>query len=409
MSKQYDVAIIGGGPSGLAAGLYASRSKLDTLLLEANSKVGGQVSTYEEMENYPGVPETNAPGLMDNFRVHAEKFGTKIEQEEVKEVEVDGFIKTIKTKDGAEYKAKSVIVSTGAEPRRLGVAGEDEFKGKGVSYCATCDADFFVDLEVVVVGNGNSAIEEALYLTKFASKVNVVVIHEEGTMDADKIYQERAYANDKIEFIWNSTLEEVKGDGLVDTAVLKNIKTGDTTDFSCDGIFIFIGRVPRTDFLEGIVDMTDNGYIKTDDKLETSQPGVYAAGDVREKYLRQVITAAADGATTAAAAGSYIEEEEYWQENVIETDKDVLVAFWSPTNELSMEMTNKLENLDLEDKGIKLVKIDTYKNRRISNRYDVTEIPTLIKLRDGEVLEKLIQPTESEVEQLVEPEIEEAI
>ncbi|ADL13761.1 thioredoxin-disulfide reductase [Acetohalobium arabaticum] len=401
MSKIYDVLIVGGGPAGLAAGLYASRSKLDTLLLETNSQVGGQVSTYHEMENYPGALDTSAPELMENFREHAEEFGTEIKQAEVEEIKPDGFIKTVSTKDGTEYKAKSVIVATGAEPRRLGVPGEDEFKGKGVSYCATCDADFFVDLEVVVVGNGNSAIEEALYLTKFASKVTVVVIHDEGTMDADKIYQERAYANDKIEFVWNSTLEEAKGDGLVDTAVLKNIKTGEKTDFSCDGIFIFIGRVPRTDFLEGTVELTDNGYLKTDDKLETNVPGVYAAGDVREKFLRQVVTAAADGATTATAAGGYIEEEEYWQKNVVEAEEDVLVAFWSPTNDESMEMTNKLENMDLEAQGAKLVKIDTYKNTRISNRYDVTEVPTLLKLQDGEVTDKIAQPTESEIEELV--------
>ncbi|GAB6137198.1 thioredoxin-disulfide reductase [Halanaerobaculum tunisiense] len=401
MSKEYDVLIIGGGPAGLAAGLYSSRSKLNTVLLETNSQLGGQVSTYEEMENYPGVPETSAPELMENFEVHAKKFGTEIKQAEAEEIKGDDFIKTVKAKDGTEYQAKSVIVATGAEPRRLGVPGEEEFKGKGVSYCATCDADFFVDLEVVVVGNGNSAIEEALYLTKFASKVTVIVIHDEGIMDADKIYQERAYDNDKIEFVWNSTLEEVKGDGLVDTAVLKNVKTGEKTDFSCDGIFIFIGRVPRTDFLEGTVELTDKGYIKTNDKLETSLAGVYAAGDVRDKFLRQVVTSAADGATTAAAAGGYIEEEEYWQENVLGAKEDVLVAFWSPTNEASLEMTGKLENIDLEAEGVKLVKIDTYKNTRISNRYDVTEVPTLLKIQDGEVVAKIAQPTETEIEEII--------
>ncbi|MGM0369495.1 MAG: thioredoxin-disulfide reductase [Bacillota bacterium] len=402
MSKIYDVLIVGGGPAGLSAGLYASRSKLDTVLLEINSKLGGQVSTYHEMENYPGFLDGSAPELMDNFREHAESFGTEIKKAEVEEIEEnDGFIKTVKTKDGEEYQAKSVIVATGAEPRRLGVEGEKEFKGKGVSYCATCDADFYVDLEVVVVGNGNSAIEEALYLTKFASKVTVIVIHEEGTMDADKIYQERAYDNDKIEFVWNSTLDEIKGEGLVDTAVLKNIKTGKKTDFSCDGIFIFIGRVPNTDFLEGTVELNQIGNIKTDDKLETSMAGVYAAGDVRQKFLCQVVTAAADGATTAMAASGYIEEEEYWKENVLEADQDVLVAFWSPTIEESMEMTNKLENMDLDSKDIKLVKIDSYKNTRITDRYDVTEVPSLLKLQDGEVVDKLVQPNEEEIEELV--------
>ncbi len=402
MSKIYDVLIVGGGPAGLAAGLYASRSKLDTLLLETNSKLGGQVSTYHEMENYPGVLDTTAPELMEDFQKQAENFGTEIKKAEVGAIEEnDGFIKTVKTKDGEEYKAKSVIIATGAEPRRLGVEGEEEFKGKGVSYCATCDADFYVDLEVVVVGNGNSAIEEALYLTKFASKVTVIVIHEEGIMDADKIYQERAYENDKIEFVWDSTLEKIKGEGLVDAAVLKNIKTGEKTDFSCDGIFIFIGRVPNTDFLEGTVELDEIGNIKTDDKLETSMPGVYAAGDVRQKFLCQVVTAAADGATSAMAAGGYIEEEEYWKENVLEAKKDVLVAFWSPTNEESLEMTNILENMDLDSKEIKLVKIDSYKNTRITDRYDVTELPSLLKLQEGKVVKKVAKPSKSEIEELV--------
>ncbi|MCK8827849.1 thioredoxin-disulfide reductase [Natroniella acetigena] len=402
MSKIYDVIILGGGPAGLSAAIYSSRSKLDTLVLEEKRKAGGQPTTYEDMENYPGVLGKTAPELMEDFREHAEKFGAIIERGEAEDIEVDGFLKTVKTKDGQEYKGKSVIISTGAEPRKLGVKGEEEFKGKGVSYCATCDADFFVDLEVVVVGNGNSAIEEAIYLTKFASKVTVIVIHDEGIMDAEKILQEKAYQNDKIEFVWNSTLDEVKGEGLVDTAVLKNIKTGEKTALSCDGIFIFIGRVPRTDFLEVTgVDLTDNGYIKTNQKLETNLAGVYAAGDVRDKFLRQVITAASDGAVTAMAAGGYIEEEEYWQENVLEAEEDVLVAFWSPTNEDSLEMINKLEAMDLADRGVKLVKIDTYKNTLISERYEVEEIPTVLKIKDGEVVDNLVCPSLTEVEEIL--------
>jgi thioredoxin reductase (NADPH) len=400
MSNKYDVLIIGGGPAGLSAALYASRSKLDTLVLESNSKTGGQLRTYEEMENYPGV-DTTAPELMENFRKQAENFGTEIRRGKVKKIEEDELAKKVITEEGDEYVAKSIIISTGAAPRKLGVKGEDEFKGKGVSYCATCDADFFVDLEVVVVGNGNSAIEEAIYLTKFASKVTVIVIHEEGVMDAEKVLQERAYNNDKIEFVWNSTLEEVKGEGLVDTAVLKNIKTGETTDFSSDGIFIFIGRVPRTDFVEGMIDLNDAKYIETNDKLETSVPGIYAAGDVRDKFLRQVVTAASDGAVAAMAAGGYIEEEEYWQENVLESDKTVLVAFWSPTNEESIELTNELVNIDFKSKGVKLVKIDTYKNTRVSERYNITEVPTVLKIEAGEVVKKLVTPSPDEIKEIL--------
>ncbi|KXS41836.1 MAG: thioredoxin reductase (NADPH) [Candidatus Frackibacter sp. T328-2] len=399
MSKKYDVIIVGGGPAGLSAAVYASRSKLDTLLLEQNRKVGGQPTTYEEMENYPGVLDTTAPELVKNFREHAEKFGTEIERGEVKVVSLDGRIKSVTTKDGKEYRAKSVIIATGAEPRKLGVKGEAEFKGKGVSYCATCDADFFVDLEVVVVGNGNSAIEEAIYLTKFASKVTVIVIHEEGVMDAEKILQERAYSNDKIEFVWNSTLEEVKGEGLVDTAVLKNIKTGETTDLSCDGIFIFIGRVPRTDFVEEELELNENGYIEVNsERLDTNMPGVYAAGDVRDKFLRQVITAASDGAASAMAAVGYIEEEDYWQENVLEAEETVLVAFWSPTNEESLEVINRLEKIDLD---AKLVKIDTYKNTLISERYDVNEIPTVLKIEEGEVVDRVVNPKLQEINEFI--------
>jgi thioredoxin reductase (NADPH) len=400
MSNEYDVAIIGGGPSGLAAALYASRAQLDTLLLETG-EVGGQPKTYQEMENYPGVLDIEAPELMENFKEHALEFGAELKKGKVVEIEVDDFVKTIKTKKDETYQAKSIILATGAEPRRLGVEGEEDFKGQGVSYCATCDADFFKDLEVVVVGNGNSAIEEALYLTKFASKVTVVVIHEEGVMDADKIYQERAFDNDTIEFVWNSTVDEIQGEGLVDNVVLKNIKTGEKSKLGCDGVFIFIGRVPSTDFVEDTVELAKGGYIKVDETLETSQDGVFAAGDVRDKFLRQVVTAAADGATAATAAGSYIEEEEYWQKKVVEADEDVVVAFWSPTNEASMEVTNKLENLDLEEKGVKLVKIDSYKNTRITNRYDIEEIPSLLKLRDGEVIERLETPDLDEVEEIL--------
>ncbi|MGM0472165.1 MAG: thioredoxin-disulfide reductase [Bacillota bacterium] len=399
--EKSDVLIVGGGPAGLSAALYASRSKLDTLVLEKKSRTGGQLRNYEEMENYPGNLEASAPELMARFRKQAEEFGTQFAKGEVAKLSVDGFHKTVITKDGTEYQAKSVVLATGADPRKLGVTGEEEFKGKGVSYCATCDADFFVDLEVVVVGNGNSAIEEAIYLTKFASKVTVIVIHEEGVMDAEKILQERAYQNDKIEFVWNSTLEEVKGEGLVDTAVIKNIKSGETTDLSCDGIFIFIGRVPRTDFVADQVELTEGNYIKTDDKLETNLPGVYAAGDVREKFLRQVVTAASDGAVAAMAAGGYIEEEEYWQENVIAAEEDVLVVFWSPTNQASMEVINQLEGLNLKANGVKLVKVDMYKNTRIANRYQVTEIPTILKVSGTEVVAKLEQPELSEIEDLI--------
>lgn len=401
MSPEYDLIVLGGGPAGMASAIYGSRSRLKTLVLEAKRKTGGQPGTYHDMENYPGVPETTASELMENFRTHAEKFGTEFERGEVKDLTVDGFEKVIRTKKDEEYRAKSVIIATGAEPRKLGVKGEEEFKGKGVSYCATCDADIFTDLDVVVVGNGNSAVEESIYLSKFVNKITMIVIHDEGVMDAEKILQEKAMENDKIEFVWNSVLEEVKGDGLVEKAVVKNIKNGETQELDCSGVFFFVGRVPSTDFLEGVVDLTEHGYVKTNKQMETNAPGVYAVGDVRDKVVRQVITAAGDGATAAVMAQGYIEEEEYWQNHVVNSDKPALVAFWSVTDQESMDVISHLEGMELEDKGYKFIKIDTYKNRLISDRYNIEEIPTLLKLESGEVSSKLVSPDKEKIEELI--------
>ena len=401
MSTKYDLIIIGGGPAGIAAAIYGSRSRLKTLVLEAKRKTGGQPETYHDMENYPGVPETTAPELMDNFRTHAEKFNTEFERGEVTNIEINGLEKIIKCKKDKEYKTKSVIIATGAEPRRLGIKGEEEFKGKGVSYCATCDAELFTDLDIIVVGNGNSAVEESIYLTKFVNKLTMVVIHDEGVMDAEKILQEKAMENEKIDFVWNSVLEEIKGDGLVEKAVVKNIKNGEKSEIDCSGVFFFVGRVPSTDFLEGVVDLTEHGYVETTKQMETDQPGVYAVGDVRNKVVRQVITAAGDGATAAVMAQGYIEEEEYWEKNVVNSDKPAVVVFWSVTDQKSMNIVSKLENMELEDKGYKFLKIDTYKNRLISNRYDIEEIPTILKLEDGKVASKLVKPEKEEIEAIL--------
>jgi len=401
MSNTYDLIIVGGGPAGMAAAIYGSRSRLYTLVLEAKRKTGGQPSTYHDMENYPGVPETTASELMDNFRKHAEKFNAKFKRGEVTNLEVNGLEKIVSTKKGGEYKAKSVVLAMGAEPRKLGIKGEEELKGKGVSYCATCDADIFEELDVVVIGNGNSAVEESIYLTKFVNKLTMIVIHDEGVMDAEKILQEKAMENEKIDFVWNSVVEEIKGDGMVEKAVVKNIKTGETQEIDCHGVFFFVGRVPNTEFLEGTVELTENGYVKANDEMETSTSGVYAVGDVRNKVVRQVVTAAGDGANAAVMAQGYIEEEEYWQNNVLKSKKPVLVAFWSVTNQNSMDMITKLESMGLEDKDYRFVKIDTYKNRLISNRYDIEEIPTVIKLIEGEVEERLVDLSVEELQEII--------
>lgn len=403
MSDVYDTIIIGAGAAGLSAGIYAGRAKLKTLLLHDKRSQGGQAATTWEMENYPGFAETTGPNLMKAFKEHADKFGVTYQRAEVTGIKLadDHFTKILNTKQGEDYQAKTVIIATGAEPRILGIKGEKEFTGRGVSYCATCDADFYEDLDVVVVGNGNTAVEESLFLTRYVEKLTMIVIHDEGVMDAEKPAQEKAFANDKIEFVWNSVLDEIQGDELVESVVIKNIKTGELTKMPCSGVFMFVGMTPRTEFIKGVINVTPAGYIPVSPMMETNMPGVFAAGDVTDKFLRQVVTATGDGAVAAMAADKYIEEEEHWQHNVLDFDGDVFVAFWSPTNQKSIEAITMLEALELEQRGHKLVKIDVYKNQLISRRYEIDDIPTVLQIRKGKVVERRVSPTRAELEQLL--------
>lgn len=305
----YDTIIIGSGPAGLAAGLYAARAKMKTLILE-REKAGGQIVTTEEVANYPGSAENaSGPSLIARMVEQCDEFGAERVLDEVKEVQLQDKIKVIKGAKG-EYHAKSIIIATGAKPRPMGCPGEKELTGKGVSYCATCDADFFTDLEVYVIGGGDSAVEEAMYLTKFARKVTIV--HRRDELRAAKSIQEKAFKNEKLNFIWNSVVKEVKGEGILESMVLENRVTGEVTEIVADeddgtfGVFVFVGYDPVTSLFEGKIDM-ENGYIKTDENMKTNIPGVFAAGDCRVKLLRQVVTATADGAIAATQAEKYIE------------------------------------------------------------------------------------------------------
>lgn len=305
MQGLYDIIIIGGGPAGLSAGLYGARSRAKTLILE-KGKWGGQAATTEELENYPGsIEQPTGPEITARMKRQVEEFGAETKAETVTKLELDGKIKRVIT-DSAEYQAKTVIIATGAKPRLLGCPGELELRGKGVSYCATCDADFFTDLRVVVVGGGDSAIQEAIYLTKFAEKVTV--IHRRDELRAAKSIQERAFANPKIDFIWDSVVIEIKGDGIVESVVVKNVKTNEVKEVQTDGVFMFVGYDPVSDLVKGLVDMDERGYIITDENMSTNVEGVFAAGDVRVKSLRQVVTAASDGAIAAVRAEHYISE-----------------------------------------------------------------------------------------------------
>jgi thioredoxin reductase (NADPH) len=303
----YEVIIIGGGPAGLTAGLYTSRARLKTLLIE-NCLVGGQMTTTELIENYPGFPQgVTGDDLSRLMEEQAKRFGLEIINDEIAEVRVEGEEKRIKT-GGADYTGEALIICAGAEYRKLGVPGEQEFTGRGVSFCATCDGAFFRDQKVVVVGGGDSALTEALFLTKFVKELTI--IHRRDALRATKIYQERALANPKINFLWNSVVQEVKGDKIVQTVLARNVKTGEVTEVKTDGVFMFVGLEPRTQFLRGSIELDQSGYVLTNENCETSVKGVFAAGDCTKKLLRQIATAVGDGATAAFAAEKYVEGRE---------------------------------------------------------------------------------------------------
>lgn len=310
MSKVYDVIILGAGPAGLAAGLYAGRSRLDTLIIEKGQD-GGQIAITNEIENYPGqvLEGESGPSLIARMTEQAKKFGVERVRDSIKSVELEGPVKKLVGAKGEEYLAKAVIIATGAFPRPIGCENEGKYVGKGISFCATCDAAFFEDFEVYVVGGGDAAVEEAMYLTKFARKVTV--IHRRDELRAAKSIQEKAFKNPKLFFMWDTVVEKVDGDEILSTMVVKNVKTGELTTINADeedgmfGLFGFIGLLPNTALFEGMLDM-DKGYIKTDADMHTNIEGVYAAGDVRVKSLRQVVTAAADGAIAAMQAEKYI-------------------------------------------------------------------------------------------------------
>ena len=299
----FDTVILGGGPAGFSAGLYAARGELSTAIVDVNM-LGGQPSNYLELENYPGFVCIGGYELMEKFEEHADKFGiNKFPMQEILSVDLISNPKVIKTKE-YEFNAKTVIIATGAKPMKLGVKGEKEFVGRGVSYCAVCDGAFYKDKVVAVVGGGNAAVEEAIYLTRFASKV--YLIHRRDELRADKIVQCRAFENPKLEFVFDSVVKEIVGEDCVKSLVLENVKSKETTNLSVDGVFPYIGISPNVDNFSGQITQDSKGFILTDDTMKTSIDGVFAVGDVRVTPLRQVITAAADGAAAVHYAEAYL-------------------------------------------------------------------------------------------------------
>ncbi len=301
----YDVIIAGAGPAGMTAAVYASRANLETLMIERGIP-GGQMANTEEVENFPGFDYILGPDLSNKMFEHAKKFGAEYAYGDIKEVVDEGDVKIVKV-GNKEYKTKTLIISTGAEHKKLGIPGEEELSGRGVSYCAVCDGAFFRDKDLVVIGGGDSAVEEGIYLTKFARKVTI--IHRRDELRAQKIIQTRAFNNEKIEFIWDTEAKTINGpDGKVSSVTLKNRNTGEEYDFPTDGVFIYIGMFPLSDPFKSLGITNEEGYIVTNENMETRIPGIYAAGDVREKKLRQIVTATGDGSIAAEEAQAYIEE-----------------------------------------------------------------------------------------------------
>jgi len=303
VTKEYDIVIIGAGPAGLTAGLYAARARRKTLVLERNV-TGGQIALTSVVENYPGFPEgVNGFDLAQAMQQQAEKYGMEMGYADVTAIEPKDGRHLIRTGE-EEYLAKAVIVTGGADYNRLGVPGEERLTGRGVSYCATCDAAFFKDQEVAVVGGGDAAMDEGLFVTRYASKIHV--IHRRDRLRASKILQERAFANPKMEFLWNTVVTEVLGEEAVTGLRLRNVVSGGESTLPVAAVFIFVGLHPNSDYLKGLLPMDEGGHIHVSDWMETEAPGIFAAGDIRVNSSRQVVSAAGDGATAAIKADHYI-------------------------------------------------------------------------------------------------------
>ncbi len=376
--EKRELVIIGAGPAGMTAAIYGRRAGLDVLLLEKGA-TGGQINTTEEIENWPGVQHATGPELANMFRDHALKFKTEIRTADVKKVELRGDSKIIVT-DKGEIEAEAIIVATGAYFRRLGCEGEAEHIGQGVSYCAVCDGAFFEGEEIAVVGGGNTAVEEGTYLTNFASKV--YIIHRRDEFRADRAAIERAFSNPKIVPVWNSVVERIEGDGVVENLVLKNIKTGEVSDLKVAGVFMFVGQAPYDECIKGVVKATKEGWIIVNENMQTSVEGIFAAGDVCKKHLRQVVTAAADGSIAAMGASAYINEQLHLRSTLLEPEA-VTAFFYSSIDAAQAHLSNEVEKVSkAQDKKVPI--IDGYKNSRMVEKLDIaSQLPAFVELRKG--------------------------
>ncbi|MGL1891561.1 MAG: FAD-dependent oxidoreductase [Spirochaetaceae bacterium] len=386
--EEYDVVIIGAGAGGLTAGIYCGRARLKTLIIE-KSLVGGLATYTNEIENYPGFPDgTTGLDLMNLFQKQAKNFGVKFKGTDVKSVDLEGEIKTVET-FRTTYKAKSVIISSGGRPRVTGAIDEEKYLfDKGISFCATCDAASNSGKEVLIIGSGDAAIEEGMFLTKFADKVYVSVIHDEGKMDCNEIAKAEALANPKMEFVWNSIVHKFEGEEHLENVVLKNLKNSELINIKVPTCFEFIGYIPNTEIFKGQVDLTDRGYVLVNEQKETNIEGVFSIGDVTEKILKQVATAVGDGAIAGVAAERFIAETEAYNTQIL--GKDGVVFIYDASDQNSHCRLADLDTVEeIAGDRFNVTKVDVYKSKGIANRLGVDKHPSLVVIKDKKVVDVL--------------------
>ncbi|MEF3692882.1 MAG: FAD-dependent oxidoreductase [Acholeplasmataceae bacterium] len=388
--EQYDVVIIGGGPAGLTAGIYCGRARLKTILIE-KALIGGLATYTSEIENYPGIlNKPKGEEVTNLMKKQAEEMGCEFKLTAVQSVDLSGMVKKVET-FRTTYEAKAVIISTGGRPRITGAKNEENFLfDKGISFCATCDAAANTGKHVLVIGSGDAAIEEGMFLTKFASKVSVAVMHDEGIMDCNEIAKDAALKNPKMSFIWNTVVDSFEGEDYLSTVNLRNLKNGDIIPVACDSCFEFIGYIPNSDIFKDQINLTPRGYIKTNEKMETNMSGVFACGDIRDKWLRQVSTAVGDGAIAACAAEKYIAEEENYHKLIIEPELPVVILIYNAVDKESQDSLLLFKDVEkLYHNFYAFVKVDIYKSTGIADRLGVKEYPSINLVKHGEIVETI--------------------
>lgn len=384
--EKWDVVIIGGGPAGLTAGIYCGRARLKTIIIE-KALIGGLATYTNEIENYPGFPEgSGGLDLMNLFKNQAKKFNVSIKLTDVKSVELSGAVKTVET-FRTKYEARVVIIASGGRPRITNAVNEDKFLfDKGISFCATCDAAANTGKDILIIGSGDTAIEEGMFLTKFANKVYVSVIHDCGKMDCNEIAKGAAEANPKMEFLWNTVVDSFEGGEHLEKVMLKNLKTDEIVPVKVDTCFEFIGYLPNTEIFNDQIDLTKSGYVKANEKMETNIEGVFSIGDVNDKFLKQVATAVGDGAIAGYGSEKYIAESEIFSNLIGKTDKPVVLYFYNAIDEKSRKVLAIMEKIKTaHGSKMHITMIDIYKSKGMADRLDINDFPCVAILKNGKI------------------------